>query len=425
MNLNKFTKAELISKLRRSDTKSDSSTKLTLFNQIKSYLYQIWDLIMIFKNILLKLTFISLIVQIFKKYKIFRTLWKIINTIVMSIFGISLLDNFGIEFINNFLIELKIITGNIINYLSNTNFYLYLTKLFSSEEEFSSRGRSKSENSYGIYKESSSNESKVGQGEGNSKISEWLKPEEKFEDKIENEISKTNYIKYFLIGGTIIIISSLGWVYWDEVKSTSQSILEWYFSSRSDGSNNQGSNTDSSSTPTRTNFPITSRPTTPDIDLTDKTRLTSPSLDDLNEKVRDCWSEQTKSPGSPTSSTSSTSSTETIKPSSSKVKLDDGLLSDTRAIEHIVDNEWKTLIKSNIKDSINYVESHFPKSDLDDSSYIENLIKDIKKENVNYAQEIRSKIKDLSVNELRYANALASKTDLWIETMEEKLKNLE
>jgi hypothetical protein len=56
----------------------------------------------------------------------------------MTIFGISLIDNFGFEFINNFLIELKIITGNIFNYLSNSNFYLYLSKLFSSKEEFSS-----------------------------------------------------------------------------------------------------------------------------------------------------------------------------------------------------------------------------------------------------------------------------------------------
>jgi hypothetical protein len=39
-DLNKYTKAELISKLRKTDAKSDS-TKLTLFFQIKSYLYQI------------------------------------------------------------------------------------------------------------------------------------------------------------------------------------------------------------------------------------------------------------------------------------------------------------------------------------------------------------------------------------------------
>nr|UEP17202.1 hypothetical protein [Russula sp.] len=441
-NLKKYTKAELISKLKRSETKSD--IKLTLFNQINSYLHQIWDLIMIFKNILLKLTFISLIIQIFKKYRIFRTLWKIINTIVMSIFGISLLDNFGFEFIKNFLIELKVITGNITNYLTNTNFYLFLEKLFSQKEEVTnSRG---SEKSSGMDWKNSTNKEETSESiersKGNSRISDWLKPEEKPEPVIED--NKTNYIKYFIIGGTIIIVTSLGWVYWDEVKSTTQSILEWYFSSRSGGDNNPGNNTDGSSTPTRTNIPINSRPASPDIELSDKTRLTSPSLEDLNEKVKESWSEQSKSPGSPSSSTSST---ETIKPSSSKVKLDDGILSkssmdetlietikpssskdilsETRSIEQVIDNNWKNLINSKVKESIEYVESHFPKSDIEDSTYIKTLIHEVKKENVNYAQEIRSKIKNLSSNELRYANALAQKTDLWIEIMEEKLKNLE
>jgi len=94
-------------------------------------------------------------------------------------------------------------------------------------------------------------------------------------------------------------------------------------------------------------------------------------------------------------------------------------------IEQIVDNDWKTLIKSELKDPIEYIEKHFPKSELDDSSYVEKLLSDVKKENINYTQEIRSKIDKLSVNELRYANALAQKTELWIEEMEDKLKNLE
>ena len=63
-----------------------------------------------------------------------------------------------------------------------------------------------------------------------SKINEWLKPQEKPEI-IEDTSNKTNYIKYFIIGGTIIIVTSLGWYYWEDVKSTSQSLIEWYFSS--------------------------------------------------------------------------------------------------------------------------------------------------------------------------------------------------
>lgn len=139
--------------------------------------------------------------------------------------------------------------------------------------------------------------------------------------------------------------------------------------------------------------------------------------------MKEYWSEQIQSPESPTSSSSS-SSTETIRPSSSKGKYSE-ILSETKTIEQIVDNDWKTLINSNIKESIEYVETHFPKSELEDTTYIEKLIKDVKNENINYAQDIRSKIHHLTRSELKYANALVNKTDLWIDSVEEKLKNLD
>jgi hypothetical protein len=53
-----------------------------------------------------------------------------LNTLVMTIFGISLLDNFGFEFMQNFLIEIRIITANIIDYFSKTHFYVYLSEIF-------------------------------------------------------------------------------------------------------------------------------------------------------------------------------------------------------------------------------------------------------------------------------------------------------
>lgn len=84
MNLNKYTKAELISKFKRLETKTNQNS------QIKNYIEQIWELILTFKSLLLKLTFISFITKIFLKYKLFRKLWTVINTIIVAIFGISL-----------------------------------------------------------------------------------------------------------------------------------------------------------------------------------------------------------------------------------------------------------------------------------------------------------------------------------------------
>jgi sugar-specific transcriptional regulator TrmB len=73
MNLNKFTKAELISKFKKLESKNDSNNNQNNFiNQIKTYLSQILDLILTFKNILIKITMISFFLQIFKKYRIFR-----------------------------------------------------------------------------------------------------------------------------------------------------------------------------------------------------------------------------------------------------------------------------------------------------------------------------------------------------------------
>jgi hypothetical protein len=110
MNLNKYTKAELISKIKSSQEQLDNKInklnkegkEYSIIIQINSYFSQIWDLVLTFKNLLIKVNLISFFIQLFKKYRIFKRLWFLLNTIVMSIFGISLIDNFGFEFISNF-----------------------------------------------------------------------------------------------------------------------------------------------------------------------------------------------------------------------------------------------------------------------------------------------------------------------------------
>jgi hypothetical protein len=90
----------------------------------------------------------------------------------MSIFGISLLDNFGLSFLDNLIKELKNISVNTIDYLSNTKFYNYLTSLFEKEitsSEISNKSRPLiTENS----SETIRNESSIRQNNRNSKISE-------------------------------------------------------------------------------------------------------------------------------------------------------------------------------------------------------------------------------------------------------------
>lgn len=83
------------------------------------------------------------------------------------------------------------------------------------------------------------------------------------------------------------------------------------------------------------------------------------------------------------------------------------------------------MIDEETKTSINYVESRFLKSELDDSSYVEKLINEIKETNLKVAQEVRERINKESTSNLRLQNAIVQKTDLWIEEMEEKLRNLD
>jgi hypothetical protein len=52
----------------------------------------------------------------------------------MSMFGLSLFDNGLINFFSNFISEIRFIGYNIVDYLSNTNFYNYLSKLFNKSE---------------------------------------------------------------------------------------------------------------------------------------------------------------------------------------------------------------------------------------------------------------------------------------------------
>ena len=312
-----------------------------------------------------------------------------------------------------------------------------------------------------ISKETTSDERKTGesirQSNRNSKISEWLKPQEDKTEEQVPEIKENTYIKYYIIGTTILVFTCLGWVYWEDIKTGGNSFLDWLFSSRPGGpsnpttDNNSNPTTDSggSTTPVQPNISrsINSpRTNSPDIQLIDRS-FTSPSLEDLNEKARDEWSSTPTSPTGSTSSNSSTSSIETIKgkskeiidtstsdlitPStsilenSSFIEKIDSLLKSGERIEKIVDDHWKFLLKKDVRLAITYVEEHFPKNDLIDTTYINKLINDVKTENMNFSREILSLRNKMTLAQVKAGNNLATKTELWVEEIEQKLRNLD
>jgi len=187
MNLNKYTKAELISKFKRLENKNSKNNYNQTFSQ-----WIINNLVLI-KNLLFKLTIISLLIKTFRKYSIFRRIWVILNTIVMSIFGISILDFYGISFLVSFYTELTSIVGNVINYLTNTHFYETLAGLFSNKVE---KVENPSKFQFNLNERTSNETNGVSK---NSKINDWFnRPEE------INKEPESNNNKYYIIAGLLI-----------------------------------------------------------------------------------------------------------------------------------------------------------------------------------------------------------------------------
>jgi hypothetical protein len=119
--------------------------------------------------------------------------------------------------------------------------------------------------------------------------------------------------------------------------------------------NDGGEATDNNTTPTSTNFQGRQLDYQTPIELIVKGKakvLTSPSLEDLNEKVKDSWSEGSSSPGSDSSS----SSTDTIKPSDIKNYFE--VTAVETAMLTIIKNEWKTYIPAWTRVKFDFIENN-------------------------------------------------------------------
>lgn len=152
MNLNKYTKAELISKLKRLDAKNSSNST----TQIK-----LVELLTLLKSWVMKLTIITLIFKYFKKYTFITKMLRFFNWIILTIFGFSVVDNFNLSYMPSFITDIRLIVAGITAYLTSTQFYAYLGGLWglkvTKEPEISRRTWSSST----VYPKSEWNESKI------------------------------------------------------------------------------------------------------------------------------------------------------------------------------------------------------------------------------------------------------------------------
>ena len=136
MNLNKYTKAELISKLNNVSkeikvSNENSKKDVSIKNKEIKTSDLIYDILNKVRNLFFSLTIITVLAKIFKNYKSVRAVLKLANYIVLAIFGISIFEAFGLGFIVKFFGELKYIYGGILAYLSDTTFAQYIKSFFS------------------------------------------------------------------------------------------------------------------------------------------------------------------------------------------------------------------------------------------------------------------------------------------------------
>jgi hypothetical protein len=238
MNLNKFSKAELISKLNGlKSNKNDSEP---------SFLQKTLEYLFLFKTFLLKITLLTIIIKVFKKYSIFRRIWAIFNTILFTIFGISLIDFYEIEAISK-------VFHNIIDIYSN--FYNNLSELFVKKPnipvEIPSRMNGIQSKTIGI-QEGNENSDRI--IERFKKIIN--KPEEiPVQEEIPVVEKPTPFYenKYVIIGG-MLVLSCLAWYFYDDMKPLGSAVLGWINSHRSKPEPGKDNSTSSNTTSSNTNI---------------------------------------------------------------------------------------------------------------------------------------------------------------------------
>lgn len=94
-----------------------------------------WNIFSSLKMWILSLTIITVLSKLFKNYKTIRAFLKVLNYIILTIFGISILDAFWLGFLAKLLGELKFLISKLksihFNYFLNYSLKLPLIHLYS------------------------------------------------------------------------------------------------------------------------------------------------------------------------------------------------------------------------------------------------------------------------------------------------------
>lgn len=199
----------------KNEDKKDED-KITFKNYLKSYFIRLSAFILKYKILISKLALFTILIKYFRKFKLMRFIFRIINYFLLSTFGIFISDIYGLREI---ITQIEYYWIEYVNLIHENKIYKTLIKIFHvvADENKSEVIEDKVvENKSEIIKYKS--ESKIINSEIPSSGRE-LKNEKIVHDKTSGGDEKENWFKlnkYFWIGLSIVSLSLI-YIYWDSI----------------------------------------------------------------------------------------------------------------------------------------------------------------------------------------------------------------
>ena len=199
----------------KNEDKKDED-KITFKNYLKSYFIRLSAFILKYKILISKLALFTILIKYFRKFKLMRFIFRIINYFLLSTFGIFISDIYGLREI---ITQIEYYWIEYVNLIHENKIYKTLIKIFHvvADENKSEVIEDKVvENKSEIIKYKS--ESKIINSEIPSSGRE-LKNEKIVHDKTSGGDEKENWFKlnkYFWIGLSIFSLSLI-YIYWDSI----------------------------------------------------------------------------------------------------------------------------------------------------------------------------------------------------------------
>lgn len=201
----------------KNEDKKDED-KITIKEFLKSYYFRLSSFYFKFKNLITKIALFTILIKYFRKIRIMRFIFRIINYIFLSTFGIFISDIYGLKEI---IAQIEYYWMEYVNFIHESKIYKTLVKIFHvvTDENKSEVIENKSE----VIED----KSKVVENKSESKIinseipssGRELKNEKIVHDKTSGGDEKENWFelnKYYWIGLSILSLT-LMYVYWDSI----------------------------------------------------------------------------------------------------------------------------------------------------------------------------------------------------------------